>query len=175
MVNKNSEYSQNHRMAQVGRDLKGHEAPTPMPQAGPPTSTPNTRTRLPRAPSNRALNTYRNEAATTSLGSLFQHFTILIVKNFPLTSNLNLPSFNLKPFPLVLLLSTLSKSSSETRGKQENLHTKINGYCHLADFKTFLTSSSKSICCSVSLFSHCVLFSVTVSSVISSIKIKKNT
>ena len=103
MVNKNSEYSQNHRMAQVGRDLKGHEAPTPMPQAGPPTSTPNTRTRLPRAPSNRALNTYRDGAATTSLGSLFQHLTILIVKNFPLTSNLNLPSFNLKPFPLVLL------------------------------------------------------------------------
>ena len=31
-------------------------------------------------------------------------------KELPLTSNLNLPSFNFKPFPLVLLLSTLSKS-----------------------------------------------------------------
>ena len=50
------------------------------------------------------------EAFTTSLGSLFQHLTTLLVKNFPLTSNLNLPSFNLKLFPLVLLLSTLSKS-----------------------------------------------------------------
>ena len=34
----------------------------------------------------------------------------LLVKNFPLTSNLNLPSFKLKPFPLVLLLATLAKS-----------------------------------------------------------------
>ena len=39
-----------------------------------------------------------------------QHLTTLIGKNFPLTSNLNLPSFNFKPFPLVLLLSTLTKS-----------------------------------------------------------------
>jgi len=30
-------------MALVGRDLKDHEAPTPPPQAGPPTSTFNTR------------------------------------------------------------------------------------------------------------------------------------
>jgi len=30
-------------MAWVGRDLKDHVAPTPMPQAGPPTSTSNTR------------------------------------------------------------------------------------------------------------------------------------
>ena len=43
-------------------------------------------------------------------GQLFQHLTTLIVKNFPLISKLKLPSFNLKPFPLVLLLSTLSKS-----------------------------------------------------------------
>jgi len=43
-------------------------------------------------------------------GQLFQHLTALIVKNFPLTSNLSLPSFNFKPFPLVLLSSALSKS-----------------------------------------------------------------
>jgi len=43
-------------------------------------------------------------------GQLFQHLTTLRVKNFPLTSNLNLPSFHLKPLPLVLLLSTLVKS-----------------------------------------------------------------
>ena len=45
-----------------------------------------------------------------ALGSLFQHLTTLIVKNFSLISNLNLPSLNLKPFPLALLLPTLSKS-----------------------------------------------------------------
>ena len=37
------EMSQNHRMAQVGMDLKDHEAPTLLPQAGPPTSKFNTR------------------------------------------------------------------------------------------------------------------------------------
>ena len=46
----------------------------------------------------------------TLSGQLFQHLTTLIVKNFPLTSNLHLPSFNFNPFPLVLLLSALSKS-----------------------------------------------------------------
>uniref|UniRef100_A0A8C2Y8F8 Ankyrin repeat and sterile alpha motif domain containing 1B n=1 Tax=Coturnix japonica TaxID=93934 RepID=A0A8C2Y8F8_COTJA len=56
------------------------------------------------------LNTSKDGASTTSLGSLFQDLTTLLVKNFPLTSNLNLPSFNLKPFPRVLLLSALSKS-----------------------------------------------------------------
>jgi len=35
--------TQNHRMAWVGRDLKDHEPPTRLPQAGPPTSTCNTR------------------------------------------------------------------------------------------------------------------------------------
>jgi len=43
-------------------------------------------------------------------GQLFQHLITLIVENFPLTPNLNLPSLNLKQFPLVLLLSTLSQS-----------------------------------------------------------------
>ena len=61
--------------------------------------------------SNLALNTSRDGRGTHSLsGQLFQHLTTLRRKNFPLTSNLNLPSFNLKPFPLVLLSSTLSKS-----------------------------------------------------------------
>ena len=56
------------------------------------------------------LPTSRDEASTASLGSPFHHLTTLIVKNFPLTSNLNLPSFDLKPFPLVLILATLLKS-----------------------------------------------------------------
>ena len=34
---------ENHRMAWVGRDFKDHEAPTPLPHAGPPTSICNTR------------------------------------------------------------------------------------------------------------------------------------
>ena len=35
-------------------------------------------------------------------GQLFQHLSTLIVKNFPLISNVNLPSFDLKPFPSYL-------------------------------------------------------------------------
>ena len=35
--------SQNHRIARVGRDLKDHESPTPLPHAGPPTIPPNAR------------------------------------------------------------------------------------------------------------------------------------
>ncbi|KAK4822133.1 LOW QUALITY PROTEIN: hypothetical protein QYF61_010256 [Mycteria americana] len=60
--------------------------------------------RLLRAPSNLSLNVSRDGASITSLGNLFQCFTILIVKNFFLISSLNLPLFSLKPFPLVLLL-----------------------------------------------------------------------
>jgi len=52
--------------------------------------------RLLRAPSN--LHTAREGAATASLDSLCQCFTSLVVKNFFLISNLNLPSFILKPF-----------------------------------------------------------------------------
>jgi len=58
------------------------------------------------------LNTYREGAATASLGNLCQCFTTLTVKNFFLISNLNLPSFILQPFPLVLSLHTLVKSPS---------------------------------------------------------------
>ena len=36
-------FSQIHRMARVGRDLKDHQAPVPLPHAGPPTSISNTR------------------------------------------------------------------------------------------------------------------------------------
>jgi len=45
--------------------------------------------RLLRAPSNLTLNISRDGAATTSLGSPFQCFTTLTVKNFFLTSSLN--------------------------------------------------------------------------------------
>jgi len=69
-------------------------------------------TRLLRAPSNLALNPAREGAATASLGSLGQGLTALMVKNFFLISNLNLLSFSLEPFPLVLSLHALVKSPS---------------------------------------------------------------
>jgi len=84
-------------MVWVGRDLEDHLVPTPLPWAG----TPSTRPGCYPVPSNLALNTAREGAATASLGSLFQCFTTLTVKNFFLISNLNLPSFSLQPFPLV--------------------------------------------------------------------------
>jgi len=55
--------------------------------------------RVLRAPSSLALSTAREGAATASPGSLGQCFTTLMVKNFFLIPNLNLPSFSLEPFP----------------------------------------------------------------------------
>jgi len=69
-------------------------------------------TRLLRAPSNLASNTAREGAVTASLGSLGQGLTTLTVKNFFLILNLNLPSFSLKPLPLVLSLHVLTKTPS---------------------------------------------------------------
>jgi len=60
--------------------------------------------RLLRAPSNLALSTAREGAATASLGNLGRCFTTLMGKNFFLISHLNLPSFSLELFLLVLLL-----------------------------------------------------------------------
>ena len=51
----------------------------------------------------------RKGASTTSLCNLFQCLTTLTVKNFFLISNLNPPSFSLKPSPLVLSLHALEK------------------------------------------------------------------
>ena len=66
--------------------------------------------RLLRDPSNLTLNVSRDGASTTSLGNLFQCFTTLSVKNAFLISSLNLPSFSLKPSPLVLSQQPLLKS-----------------------------------------------------------------
>jgi len=63
--------------------------------------------RVLQAPSNLALSTAREGAATASLGNLGQGLTTLRVKNFFLISDLNLPSFSLQPSPLVLSLQTL--------------------------------------------------------------------
>jgi len=65
--------------------------------------------RVLRAPSNLALSTAREGAATASLGSLGQGLNTLMGKKFFLISDLNLPSFSLEPFPLVLSLHTLEK------------------------------------------------------------------
>lgn len=65
-----------------------------------------------KAPPNLALNTFRDGASTISLGSLFLCLTTLVVKNFFLVSNQNLPSFSLKPLLLALLLHSLSDSLS---------------------------------------------------------------
>jgi len=66
-------------------------------------------TRLLKAPSNLALSTGREGAATASLGNQGQGLTTLTGKNFFLISNLSLPSFSLKPSPLVLSLQALCK------------------------------------------------------------------
>ena len=70
------------------------------------------RIRVLRAPSNLAWNGSRDGASPTALGNLGQPLTTLTVKNFFLTSRLDLPSFSLKPPPLVLSLQTLLRSLS---------------------------------------------------------------
>ena len=72
----------------------------------------NHQTRRPRATSSLALNASKDGASTTSLDNLLQCVITLYVKNFFLISNLNLPCLSLRPFPLVLSVSTLVNSSS---------------------------------------------------------------
>lgn len=76
-------------MVYVGRDLKDHLVPTPLPWGG----TPRTRTSFLRAPSSLVYNTDRDRASATSLGNLFQSHHPIIANNFLLTSRLNLLSF----------------------------------------------------------------------------------
>ena len=94
-----------HRMALVGRDLKDNWAPTTCHvQDGHP---PN---QVPRAPHNPALRTSRDGTPTAPLGNIFQLLTTPWVKNLFLTSSINLPSFSLKLFLLVLWLSDCIQS-----------------------------------------------------------------
>jgi len=69
-------------------------------------------TRVLQAPSNLALNTAREGAATASLGNLGQGLTTLKGKNFFVISKLNQPSFSLKLLPLVISLHALVRSPS---------------------------------------------------------------
>ena len=98
--------SQNHRMAWVGGDLKAHSL-QPLPWVGlPPTSSgcPGSHTTWPSAPPGMGHHSFS--------GQLCQLLFALWVKNFSQTSNLNLPSFSLKSFSLVLSLSVCAKSLS---------------------------------------------------------------
>ena len=65
----------------------------------------------------------RDRNAITSLGNLFHCLTTPIIKNFFLISNLNLHSFRLKPFPLVLSQQILLKSLSSSFLYSPSLHT----------------------------------------------------
>jgi len=63
-----------------------------------------------RAPFSLALSVSRYETYTTSPSNLCQRLTTLIAKNFFLMSSLNLPSFGLKPSPLVLSKQSAKES-----------------------------------------------------------------
>jgi len=66
--------------------------------------------RLLKAPSNQTSNVSRDGASTAPLANLCQRLTTLIIKNFFLMFSLDLLSFSLKLFPLVLSLQALVKS-----------------------------------------------------------------
>jgi len=87
-------------------DLEDHLSPIPLLRARAPSTSPGCSTPCPNS------NPAREGAATASLGSLGQGLPTLTVKDFFLTSNLNLLSFSLKPLPLVLSLHALVKSPS---------------------------------------------------------------
>ena len=77
----------------------------PPPWAGTPSTSPG-------CPVQPGLEHFQGGAAAASLGNLGQCLTTLMVKNFFVISGLNLPSFSLKPLPLVLSLHALFKSPS---------------------------------------------------------------
>jgi len=91
-------------MAQVERDLKDHESPTHLPQAGLLTSTFNTRPGCP-GPHPTWRWGIHNLCGQSVSAPYHSHSKELLPDIQPKSSLLNL-----KPFPLVLLLSTLSKS-----------------------------------------------------------------
>ena len=90
--------------------------------------------KLPGIISSLDLNSFRDGASTTSLGTLCQCLTTLWVKNFFLIPHLNIPSFCLKLLSLVPLLLFLIKSLSQISCRpplgigrlQWNLLSKLN-------------------------------------------------
>jgi len=88
------------------RDLKGHLVPTPYHAQGCQSLDQGAQGHIqPWSWRLEVLKASRDEETTTSLSSLGQGLITLWAKNFCLTSNLNPPSFILKPFPLILSLS----------------------------------------------------------------------
>lgn len=96
-------------MAYVERDLSDHQIPSPLPQAGLPATRSNTRSDFPWAPQPR-LEHLQGWGIYNLTGKPVPAPHHSLSKNCPLTSNLNLPFFSLKPFPLVLSLSNNVKS-----------------------------------------------------------------
>lgn len=90
--------SQNYKMVWVARDFQRSTVPKALQWAG----ILFTRWGCSKLPSNLILNISRDGTWTPSLGNLFQCFIALIMKNVFLMSSLNVPSFNIKPLPLVL-------------------------------------------------------------------------
>jgi len=70
---------------------------------------------------------------TTSFGNLFQCVTTFWMKNVLLISNLNLPCLNLKPFPLVLSLSTPVNSITVSSCSPWNFSIPVIGTALTAD------------------------------------------
>jgi len=110
--------SQHHRMAQVGRGLKDHEAPTPPPQAGPPKSPSNTRPGCPGPPSNLALNTSR-----VFIKQCFQHsevsFSLRKKYIYAVMMNLQLIFHFFYYYFFKSLFSVNPKASANKRGAPE--------------------------------------------------------
>ena len=110
-------WSQNHRIIKVGKDHEDYPVqPSTYPQYCPIT------TRLRTTPT-LSLNTSRDADPTTSLGSLFQCITTPPEKKFFLISNLTLSWHNLRPSPLILLLSP------RRRGQPPPHHNLLSGSC----------------------------------------------
>jgi len=80
-------------MASIGRDLKDHQGPTPLLQAGPPTSIFNTN-QAAQGPIQPGLENFQGWGIHSLSGQPVPVPHHLSVKNFPLKSNLNLPSLN---------------------------------------------------------------------------------
>ena len=94
-------------MPWVGRALKAHPAPTrAVCRAA------SHQLKLPRAPSNLVFSASRDGAPTASLGSCASVSLPSELKKFFLVSNLNVPSFSLKLFALVLSLLDCMQSQS---------------------------------------------------------------
>lgn len=95
--------SQNHRLAEVGRDLWDSSHPTPAQGWV-------TYSRLLRAVSREDLNTSRDGESTNCSAKLCLHLITCTVKMFFLVFKWNFLCFNLCPWPLVLPLGTTEEA-----------------------------------------------------------------